>query len=132
MKEFVTANGRIFECSNIDTGVDSISMEIVNQDAADLESFFAGVSSLTTHFEVPLGLGEERSEPILEDPHGFYDHLKLNFVNKNVINNSVVIVMHIKSEIERRLDALEEGQALQDDAITDLVNSVGKETRWRD
>lgn len=127
MKEFVTANGRIFECKNVNTDVDSISLEIVNENAADLEEFFEGVSSLTTHFEVPKEPGESREVPILEEPHGFYYHLKLNFVNKNVLDNSVIIVMHIKSEIERRLDALEEGQEIQNGAIADLGAVIGGE-----
>lgn len=127
LKEYVKANGSIFECVNVETGMDSISMEIINQDAAVLEAFFEGVSSLTTHFEAPVEPGEGREGTALKEPHGIYNHLRLNFVNKNTINGSVVIVMKIKSETERRLDALEESQEIQDGAITEIGKVIGGE-----
>lgn len=125
MNEFVMANGRTFECINTSTGIDSVSLEIINQDAADLEAFFGGVSSLTIHYEESAKTGENMGTPILREPHGIFNHLKLNFVNKNVLNDSVIIIMHIKSEIERRLDALEESQEKQNEAISMLGNTSG-------
>lgn len=131
MKEFVKANGRIFECINVENGTDSISMEVASQDAAGLESFFESVSSLTTHFEAPMEPEEGQEAPALEEPHGSYSHLRLNFVNKNTINGSVVIVMKIKSETERRLDALEERLETQDGAITEIGKAALGEAQWQ-
>lgn len=115
MKEFVTANNRIFECSRIETGLDSIVMTMEDESVLGLEDFFADVTELTISFE-----GEE-------DPHGTYKHLELKSVTKNVSDGSVSVTMRIKSEIERRLDALEAEQELQNGAIEELANIAGGE-----
>lgn len=115
MKEFVTANGTTYECKNVTTGLNSITMTMDGYTANDLMAAFADVSELTVAFE-----GEE-------EPHGTYKNLKLESVTTNADDYSVSVTMHIKSEIERRLDALEESQEIQDGAIMELAQSVGGE-----
>lgn len=114
MKEFVTANETTYECKNVTTGLDSITMTMDGYTASDLMAAFSDVSELTTAFE-----GEE--------PHGIYKNLKLESVTTNAEDSSVSVKMHIKSEIEMRLDALEEGQEIQNGAIADLGTMIGGE-----
>lgn len=114
MKEFVTANGTTYECKNVTTGLDSITMTMDGYTANELMEEFADISELTIAFD-----GEEQ--------HGIYKNLKLKSVTTNMEDNSVSVTMHIKSEIERRLDALEESQEIQDGAIMELAQSVGGE-----
>lgn len=115
MKEFVTANGTTYECKNVTTGLDSITFTMDGYTANDLMAAFADVSELTTSFE-----GEV-------EPHGVYNHLKLESVSTNTDDLSVSVTMHIKNETERRLDALEESQELQNGAIMDLGKAIGGE-----
>lgn len=127
MKEFVTANGTTYECKNVTTGIDSITFTVDGYTANDLMAAFADVSELTVSFEKQKESWDDSTDIVLEDPHGIYKNLKLESVSTNVEDGSVSVKMHIKNEIERRLDALEEGQALQDGAIMDLAKSVGGE-----
>jgi len=125
MKEFVTANEKIYECSNVTTGIDSITMTMENQNANDMIAEFDGVTELTVSFEKKKEEWEEDLGLVLEDPHGIYKNLKLESVTTNVNDGSVSVTMHIKSDIEMRLDALETGQELQDGAIMELAQNVG-------
>lgn len=118
MKEFVTANGRIFECTGVTTGLDSITMTMENQDADDLEAFFRDVSGLTISFE-----GEEQ-------PHGIYQEPQFSLAFESITkfeDGSIAVRMHIKNQIERRLDALESAQKLNEGAIMDLAEIIGGE-----
>lgn len=118
MKEFVTADGRTFECENVTTGLNSITMTMENQDADDLEAFFRGVTELTVAFE-----GEE-------EPHGVYTEPQFSLAYKCVTrfeDGTSAVTMHIKNETERRLDALEKTQKIQDGAIMELAENVGGE-----
>lgn len=114
MKEFVTANGNIFECTNVTTGIDSITLTMENQDADNVEPFFRDVTDLTVTFE-----GEEK-------PHGTYKDLKFESITKYE-DGSISVTMHIKSEIEKRLDKIEAEQEIQDEAIAGLGDIVGGE-----
>lgn len=125
MKEYVTANEKIYECSNVTTGIDSITMTMENQNANEMIAEFDGVTELTVSFEKKKEDWEEDLELVLEDPHGIYKNLKLESVTTNVNDGSVSVTMHIKSDIEVRLDALEAGQKLQDGAIMELAQNVG-------
>lgn len=126
MKEFVTANGVIYECKNVSTGLDFIIMKMENQEANEMIDAFESVSELTVSLEKQNDSLLEDHEFALEEPHGIYKNLKLESVSTNVEDGSVSVKMHIKSEIERRLGALEEGQELQNGAIDELANVVGQ------
>lgn len=114
MKEFVTANGSTFACADITTGINSITFTMQNQDADELESFFRDVTELTVTYE-----GEEK-------PHGTYKDLKYKSITKYE-DGSVSVTMRIKDETEKRLDALEASQEIQNGAIMELAQSVGGE-----
>lgn len=114
MKEFITANEKTFECISVQTGTDSISFTMENQATADLEPFFRGVSKITV------------SDTKLGNPYGNFENLRFESITTND-DYSVTVKMHIKSEIERRLDALEASQELQDGAIMELAQNVGGE-----
>lgn len=130
MKEFVTANGRIFECSNVTTGLNSITFRMENQDADDIEAFFRDVKELTVSFEKESYTEGDDQDPVLEEPHGIYTEPKFSLGFESITkyeDGSIAVTMHIKNEIERRLDALEEGQELQNGAIEELANIAGGE-----
>lgn len=58
-----------------------------------------------------------------EQPYGVYDDLTLNSpVTRHGENGAVVVTISLreKTDIELRLDALEEGQEIQDGAIEDI------------
>lgn len=131
MKEYVTANDRIFECENVITGLDSITLKMKNQDADDVEAFFRDVKGLTVSFEKEGGLSLEKDDqgPELEEPHGVYKEPRFSLSFESITkfeDGSIAVTMHIKNEIERRLDALEAGQELQNGAIDELANVVGQ------
>lgn len=58
-----------------------------------------------------------------EEPYGVYDHLILKTpVTRHDEAGTVVVTIRLreKSDLEKRVDALEESQAVQDGAIEDL------------
>lgn len=125
MKEFVTANGNIYECTSVTTGIDSITLTMQNQERDEVEELFSSVSELTVSFEK-----QQRSLSggiQLEEPHGVYKNLKLQTVAKNVEDGSVIVTMHIKNETEQRLDALEKTEKIQNDVIAELTKTIGGE-----
>lgn len=130
MKEFVTAKGIIFECTNVTTEINSITMTMENQDVDDIEAFFRDVKELTVSFEKTKDPDEYREELVLEEPHGIYTEPRFSLAFESITkyeDGSIAVTMHIKSEIERRLDALEEGQEIQNGAIADLGAVIGGE-----
>lgn len=134
MKEFVTANGRIFECSKVTTEIDSVTLTMGNGDADDIEAFFRDVKGLTVSFEKESDLSGytegNGQDPVLDDPHGIYTEPKFSLAFESITkfeDGSIAVTMRIKSEIERRLDALEEGQMIQNGAIAELAKMNGGE-----
>lgn len=112
MKEFVTANGRTFECTNVATGLNTITLTMENQNRDELETFFRTVTGLTVSME---GEGE---------PHGVYTEPDYVLKYKSITSyedGTVAVTMHMKDEEERRLDALEESQAEQDTVIAEIM-----------
>lgn len=159
MKEFVAANGRIFECENVNTGIDSVTIifatlnegavECVNaateynpkkivlesRNADEIETLFRSVTEMIVSFgkyKMPEEDFAEENEKdlILEEPHGFYEEPQFSLSFESVTkfeDGTLAVTMHIKSEIERQLDALKKGQKLQDEAIIELAGMVGGE-----
>lgn len=112
MKELVTANGIVYECKSVSTGMDSITFAVEGYTANDMLENFADVGELTVSYAG-------------KDPHGTYENLKLESVSTNADDGSVSVKMHIKSETERRLDALEESQKKQDETISMISSASG-------
>ena len=50
-KEFVTANGRIFECTGIETKIGKITARMASGSADEMASFFSGVTEFKTSTE---------------------------------------------------------------------------------
>lgn len=120
MKEFLTANNSTFECISVTTGLDCIliTMSSENYDPDVTRNFFKTVTELTLTME-----GET-------EPHGVYTEPDFSLAFKSIEefeDGTFIIKMHIKNEIEKRLDALEASQALQDGAIIDLAQTIGGE-----
>lgn len=127
MKEFVTANGSIFECERVETGVGSITLIMRDQNFDDAKSFFQNVTELTTSFDKQNRRASLNGDLDLEEPHGVYKNLKLESVSENVEDGTISVTMHIKNEIEQRLDSLEKTEKIQNDVIAELTKTVGGE-----
>lgn len=112
MKELLTANGKTYECTNVTTSLDSITFTMQGRAADELILDFETVSELTVAFEN-------------SEPHGVYKNLKLESVTTHAQDGSVSVTMHIKNDTEIRLDALEEGQEIQNAAIEELAAMQG-------
>lgn len=76
---------------------------------------------MTVSFRKPNDSTETDQGLILEEPHGIYKNLKLESVSTNAEDGSVSVTMRIKSEIEIRLDALEQSQAEQDSVLAEIM-----------
>lgn len=62
-----------------------------------------------------------------EQPYGVYDNLILNAPSTRHDENGAVVVtisLREKTDIEKRVDALEEGQEIQDGAIEDIGTAL--------
>lgn len=63
----------------------------------------------------------------VEQPYGIYDDLALNAQPTRHDDNGAVVVtisLREKTDIEKRLDALEESQGIQDGAIEDIGSAL--------
>ena len=63
----------------------------------------------------------------VEQPYGIYDDLALNAQPTRHDDNGAVVVtisLREKTDIEKRLDALEESQQIQDGAIEDIGSAL--------
>lgn len=127
MKEFVTANGATYECKNAETGINGITLAITGQSAADMKAVFSGVSEISLSYGKYEEDEEGNQKLVLEKPHGIYKNLKLAYAGEDVEDGSAIVTMRIKSEIEIRLDRLEEVQEIQNGAIDELVAMQGGE-----
>ena len=101
MKEYVTANNKTLEFDNISTGTDTITMTVENGNADALEEHFRAVTEMTV------------SDSALGEPYGTYTDLAFKEITTHE-DGSVSITMRIKSDIEKRLDALEDWRSQVD------------------
>lgn len=111
--EYIKVNDILYECKSIITGIDSISFTMEGQNVTEIQEVFKGVTSLTVQPN-----NEESTKP-----YGYYENL--SFVSAAVYaDESVCVVMHIKSDIEIRLDNIEASQEIQDEAIAEVAELV--------
>ena len=110
--EYITANGTKYECKTITTGVNSISFVMEGQDFASVETAFREVTKLTVSGEDGV-------------TYGTYENL--SFESATVYEDGTVgVTMHIKSQLEVRLDNIEASQELQDEAIIELAEMAAR------
>lgn len=120
MTEFVTANGRIFKCRDITTKGGNVSITVENQDACGLQDFFRNVTELTVSYEKTGSSSNLPEEPELDKPHGIFRNLLPGPVSMNT-DGTVTVEMHIMTESEHRMEALEKSQAEQDAVIAEIM-----------
>lgn len=94
---------------------------------AETEAEALAVSAAIT----PANLASvEFYNPSAEEPYGVYDNLIANKAPTRQTNEdgtvTVTISLREKTELEKRVDALEESQATQDGAIDDLGAAVSE------
>lgn len=112
--EYITANGTKYECQTVTTSTNSISFTMEGQEFEIINVAFQKVTELTVSNEH-------------EETYGTYSGI--TFESATVYADGIIeVVMHIPSEIELRLAALEESnaelntsQAEQDEIIAELM-----------
>lgn len=105
--EYITVNDTQYECQKIVTSTNSISFTLVGQEIGAISETFKDVTELTVSNET-AGV------------YGTYSYL--TFQSATVYEDgSITVVMHIPSEEELRLAALETSQAEQDEIIAELI-----------
>lgn len=104
--EFITANGVEFASKSVTTSTNLIRFVLDEQQIGDIEMAFRQVTDLTVS-------GEDKSV------YGTYSNL--SFESATVAaDGSITVVMHIPSEQELRMAALEAAVAEHDEAIAEI------------
>lgn len=115
--EIIKANGTEYQCKTVTTGVDSISFTMEGQDLTTIETAFREVTELSVS-------GVDGAT------YGTYGNL--SFESATVFEDGTIsVTMHIKSQLEVRLDNIEESQKtlqtsqeIQDEAIVELAEII--------
>ena len=107
MNEIITTGGVSYTATNVTTGVDSISFDVINMTADEAKGAFRDVTSLT--------VGDENNEA-----YGKYPDIKLESVTEYE-DGRIVITMHILSETERYIRDLKISQTEQDEVLAELL-----------
>lgn len=107
MNEIITTGGVSYTATNVTTGVDSISFDVINMTADEAKGAFRDVTSLT--------VGDENNEA-----YGKYPDIKLESVTEYE-DGRIVITMHILSETERDIRDLKISQTEQDEVLAELL-----------
>lgn len=103
--------------------------QVTIEDGASLEHIFHTAANEADAVTVCAALTPENLSHVeffnegAENPYGVYDDLILNSPPTRQDGDGVVIVtisLREKTDIEKRLDALEESQEIQDGAIEDI------------
>lgn len=104
--EHITVNGTNYVCQSVVTSTNTISFVVENQKISDMETAFRAASELTVS-------GDDGKV------YGTYENLV--FESATVYGDgSVRVSMRIPSEMELRLEELEQTQSEQDAAIAEL------------
>ena len=108
--EYITANGVEYATKSVTTKTDGIGFTLEG-DVSEISSAFKLVTELTVS-------GEDKVV------YGVYGNL--SFSSAMVDSEGLITVfMSIKSDIEVRLDTLEQTQEIQDGAIVELAEILG-------
>ena len=104
--EFITAGGVRYAAKSVTTSTSQIRFVLEEQQIGDIEKAFRAVTDLTVS-------GED------EATYGTYNNL--SFESATVHDDgSITVVMHIPSEQELRMAALEAAVAEHDEAIAEI------------
>lgn len=115
--EYINANGTFYKCKTVTTGINNISFVLEGQNISEIKEVFGNVTSLTVQ---PNNEKETK-------PYGFYENLVF-YSATEYANGDIGVTMHIKSEMEIRMEAIEArqdnieaSQEIQDEAIVELA-----------
>ena len=104
--EYITAGGVEYAAKSVTTSTNAISFVLDGQKIGDIETAFRGVAELTVS-------GEDKTV------YGTYVNLSFNSAMVSE-DGSITVVMHIPSEQELRMAALEKAVAEHDEAIAEI------------
>ena len=119
--EYITANGVEYACTKATTSINTISFVVEGKTTEEVKQAFKPVTELTVS-------GEDKVT------YGVYTNLSYESVTEYE-DGSVEVIMHIKSDTEVRLEALEQSQAeleqghinnaiAIDSILTDIIPSM--------
>lgn len=104
--EFITANGVEYASKSVTTSTNQIRFVLDEQQIGDIETAFRQVTDLTVS-------GEDKTV------YGTYSNLSFESATVQK-DGSITVVMHIPSEQELRMAALEVAVAEHDEAIAEI------------
>lgn len=105
--EYIMANGIEYAAKSVTTSINAISFKIEGKTTEEAKTAFQPVTELTVG-------GEDKVV------YGIYNNLSYESVTEYA-DGTVEVTMHIKSDAEVRLDALEQSQAEQDEVIAEML-----------
>lgn len=105
--EYITVNGIEYVCQSVRTGIGNISFVMEGQEISGIKEAFKDVTVLEV-------LGEDKTA------YGTYENLSFDSATVYA-DDSIRVVMHIKSDEEIRLENLEQSQSEQDEMIAELM-----------
>lgn len=111
--EYITANGVEYAAIDVMTSMDSISFTLEDHEVSAIKNAFTTVTELTVS-------GEDK------EVYGTYTDIKFQSITE-FDNGNIRVTMHIKSEIEKRLDDLDAKHEINAGAIEELAAIVGGE-----
>lgn len=116
MRDFMRlADGTEFEIEN------GASLGNIIHDAADEADALRVSKAVTKENVAHVEFFSKTDEDQTLEPTGVYDDLALDSVYYDVENMKVLISLHEKSDVEKRLDAIESEQEMQNEAIDFLA-----------
>lgn len=105
--EYIKANGITYECQNVTTSADAISFTVEGHEIETIKDKFGAVTALT----VSNSSG---------DVYGTYENLL--FESATVfVDGSIKVVMHIPTEMELRVMALEAALEEHDELVSEIL-----------
>lgn len=105
--EYITVNGTKYECQNLTTSTDAISITLTGQDIAAVTESFKNETELT------VSNGEN-------EVYGIYSNLTFRSATVYA-DDSILVVMHIPSAEELWKTKMEASQAEQDEILAGLL-----------
>jgi hypothetical protein len=108
--EYITANGTIYKCSKVTTGLDSISFTFIQENVS--------IDTIVEQFKTVTELSVSDDEN--NEQYGIYNNLEFKALSISA-NGNMTVTMFIRSNMEIRLENLEISQAEQDDVLAELI-----------
>lgn len=105
--EYIKINENQYECEKISVSEYAVAFKLKGKEITDVVTVVKNATSLT--------IGDETNKV-----YGKYPDVKFESATVYA-DESIEVVMHIPSEVEKRLDSLDASQADQDESIAEIM-----------